>query len=230
MKPTEQSLTPEILFDTIFLVRMEEMNMRIGMGYDVHKLVEGRDLILGGEKIPYEKGLLGHSDADVLVHAVMDALLGAAALGDIGKHFPDTDPQYRGISSIKLLEHVGRLIEEELYVIGNIDATIIAQKPKMAPYIESMRRNVAEALHIELNQINIKATTEEGLGFTGSGAGISSQAIACLETIVNCSYTVCPDDIIGTDDRTRSCAMEAEEENMAGAGSCSGCPHKREGV
>ena len=143
--------------------------MRVGMGYDVHKLVEGRDLILGGVKIPYEKGLLGHSDADVLLHAIMDALLGAAALGDIGKHFPDTDPAYKGASSIRLLEEVGRMIDEKLYVIGNIDATIIAQRPKMAPHIEQMRKNVAEALHIEVDQVNIKATTEEGLGFTGTG-------------------------------------------------------------
>lgn len=164
--------------------------MRIGMGYDVHKLVEGRELILGGVKIPYEKGLLGHSDADVLLHAIMDALLGAAALGDIGKHFPDTDPAYKGASSIRLLEHVGELIEKELYVIGNIDATIIAQRPKMAPHIEIMRKNVAEALHMDVSQINIKATTEEGLGFTGSGEGISAQAIAALDTISNYSYTV----------------------------------------
>lgn len=162
--------------------------MRIGMGYDVHRLVEGRDLILGGVKIPYEKGLLGHSDADVLLHAVMDALLGAAALGDIGKHFPDTDPKYEGASSVKLLERVGELIEDKLYVIGNIDATIIAQKPKMAPHIEQMRANVAEALKISTDQINIKATTEEGLGFTGNGEGISSQAVACLETVANYSY------------------------------------------
>lgn len=164
--------------------------MRVGMGYDVHRLTENRELILGGVKIPYEKGLLGHSDADVLIHAIMDALLGAAALGDIGKHFPDIDPEYKGISSIKLLEHVGRLIEEQLYVIGNIDATIIAQRPKMAPYIEQMRENVARALHLEIGQVNIKATTEEGLGFTGSGEGISSQAVACLDTIENCSYAV----------------------------------------
>lgn len=167
--------------------------MRIGMGYDVHRLTEGRDLILGGVKIPYERGLLGHSDADVLLHAVMDALLGAAALGDIGRHFPDTDPAYKGISSVKLLAHVGRLIEEKLYVIGNIDATIIAQRPKMAPYIEEMRRNVADALHIDIDQVNIKATTEEGLGFTGSGEGISAQAVACLETVANYSYAVEPD-------------------------------------
>ena len=166
--------------------------MRVGMGYDVHKLVEGRDLILGGVKIPYEKGLLGHSDADVLLHAIMDALLGAAALGDIGKHFPDTDPVYKGASSIRLLEEVGRMIDEKLYVIGNIDATIIAQRPKMAPHIEQMRKNVAEALHIEVDQVNIKATTEEGLGFTGTGEGISSQAIASLDTIANYSYRVGP--------------------------------------
>lgn len=157
--------------------------MRVGMGYDVHRLAKDRDLILGGVKIPYEKGLLGHSDADVLLHAVMDALLGAAALGDIGKHFPDTDPKYKGISSIRLLEHVGGLLKEQLYVIGNIDATIIAQRPKMAPYIGQMRENIARALHLEVGQVNIKATTEEGLGFTGSGEGISAQAIAALDTI-----------------------------------------------
>ena len=164
--------------------------MRIGMGYDVHKLTEGRDLILGGVKIPYEKGLLGHSDADVLLHAVMDALLGAAALGDIGKHFPDTDPAYEGASSMKLLEHVGKLLEERLYVVENIDATIIAQRPKMAPHIEEMRRNIAAALHLELDQVNVKATTEEGLGFTGTGEGISAQAVACLESVRNYSYPV----------------------------------------
>ena len=155
--------------------------MRVGMGYDVHKLVEGRDLILGGVKIPYEKGLLGHSDADVLLHAIMDALLGAAALGDIGKHFPDTDPAYKGASSIRLLEEVGRMIDEKLYVIGNIDATIIAQRPKMAPHIEQMRKNVAEALHIEVDQVNIKATTEEGLGFTGKGDGMAAHAVCLIE-------------------------------------------------
>lgn len=156
--------------------------MRIGMGYDVHKLVEGRRLILGGVEIPYEKGLLGHSDADVLLHAIMDALLGAAALGDIGKHFPDTDPAYKGISSMKLLEHVGELLEEHLFLIENIDATVIAQAPKLRPYIDTMRENIAQALGIELSQINVKATTEEGLGFTGSGEGISSQAICLLTT------------------------------------------------
>ena len=155
--------------------------MRIGLGYDVHKLVENRDLILGGVKISYEKGLLGHSDADVLLHAIMDSLLGAAALGDIGKHFPDTDAKYKGASSIELLKQVGLFIRENGYVIGNIDATIIAQKPKMAPHIENMRNNIALALDITVNQINIKATTEEGLGFTGAGEGISSQSICLLK-------------------------------------------------
>lgn len=161
--------------------------MRVGMGYDVHKLVEGRKLILGGVEIPYEKGLLGHSDADVMLHAVMDALLGAAALGDIGLHFPDTDPKYKGASSIKLLEHVGRLLEENGYVIENIDATIIAQRPKMRPHIDQMRENMAKALKIDVDQINVKATTEEGLGFTGSGEGISSQAICAIEKFTNYS-------------------------------------------
>ena len=155
--------------------------MRIGMGYDVHKLVDNRKLILGGVEIEYEKGLLGHSDADVVVHAIMDALLGAAALGDIGKHFPDTDSKYKGISSIELLKHVGKLLKENGYVIGNIDATIICQRPKLAPYREEMVQNVAKALEIEINQVCIKATTEEGLGFTGEGKGISSQAIALLQ-------------------------------------------------
>lgn len=151
------------------------------MGYDVHKLTEGRDLILGGVPIPYEKGLLGHSDADVLIHAVMDALLGAAALGDIGKHFPDTDPKYKGISSMLLLEETARLLKEQGYAIGNIDATIIAQRPKMAPHIPQMRENLAKCLGISEAQVNIKATTEEGLGFTGNGQGISSQAICLIE-------------------------------------------------
>lgn len=156
--------------------------MRIGMGYDVHKLVEGRDLIIGGVKIPYEMGLLGHSDADVLLHAISDALLGAAALGDIGKHFPDTDEKYKGADSLELLKEVGRLIEEKCYVIENIDATIIAQKPKMRPYIDRMRENIAKALQIDVSQINVKATTEEGLGFTGAMEGISSQAICMLNS------------------------------------------------
>ena len=154
--------------------------MRVGIGYDVHRLVENRDLIIGGVKIPYEKGLLGHSDADVLLHAIMDALLGAATMGDIGKHFPDTDSRYKGASSIKLLEHVGQLLEQENYQIVNIDATIIAQSPKMAPHIPQMIKNVAETLKIDESQVNIKATTEEGLGFTGTGEGISSQAICSL--------------------------------------------------
>ena len=163
--------------------------MRVGMGYDVHKLVEDRDLIIGGVKIPYEKGLLGHSDADVLLHAIMDALLGAAALGDIGKHFPDTDPAYKGISSIELLKHVGNLLDEKGFVVENIDATIIAQKPKMRPYIEQMEANIAAALCIEQDRINVKATTEEGLGFTGSGEGISSQAICMLQKLTDMSST-----------------------------------------
>ena len=157
--------------------------MRVGMGYDVHKLTEGRKLILGGVDIPWEKGLLGHSDADVLIHAIMDALLGAAALGDIGKHFPDTDPAYKGISSVKLLVHVAGLLKENDYAIGNIDATIIAQKPKMAPYIPTMRENIAEALGIKKSQLNIKATTEEVIGFTVKEEGISSQAICSLYRI-----------------------------------------------
>lgn len=154
--------------------------MRAGIGYDVHRLVEGRDLILGGVKIPYEKGLLGHSDADVLLHAIMDALLGAAALGDIGVHFPDTQEEYRGISSLELLRRVGGLLEKKLYLIENIDATIIAQQPKMAPHIPRMKKNVADILCLREEQVNIKATTEERLGFTGRGEGISAQAICSL--------------------------------------------------
>lgn len=155
--------------------------MRIGMGYDVHKLVQGRRLILGGVDIPWELGLLGHSDADVLVHAVMDALLGAAGLDDIGKHFPDTDPQYKGISSIRLLEHVAGLLTEHGYAVGNIDATVIAQRPKLRPYIDEMRGNMARALDIPIADINVKATTEEGLGFTGEGLGIAAWAICLLK-------------------------------------------------
>lgn len=157
--------------------------MRVGIGYDVHRLVEGRKLVIGGVEIPYEKGLLGHSDADVLLHAIMDALLGAAALGDIGKHFPDTDPAYEGISSMTLLKKVGELLWQSGYRVGNIDAIIIAQRPKMASYREQMRENVANALGISIGQISIKATTEEGLGFTGAGEGISSQAAVLLEEI-----------------------------------------------
>lgn len=151
------------------------------MGYDVHRLTEDRKLILGGVEIPYEYGLLGHSDADVLLHAVMDAILGAAALGDIGKLFPDTDDAYKGASSIRLLENVRERMEKEGYVIGNVDATIIAQRPKMRPYIDEMRSNIAKALHTDVSRINVKATTEEGLGFTGGGEGISSQAVCLLE-------------------------------------------------
>ena len=154
--------------------------MRVGMGYDVHKLVEGRELIIGGVTIPYEKGLLGHSDADVLIHAIMDALLGAAALGDIGKHFPDNDDKYKGISSIYLLNEVKHLITDSEYNICNIDATIIAQEPKMRPHIDKMRENIANALEISIEQVNIKATTEEGLGFTGKKEGIASSAICLL--------------------------------------------------
>jgi len=156
--------------------------MRVGLGYDVHKLVEDRKLILGGVEIPHTLGLLGHSDADVLVHAIMDALLGAAALGDIGKHFPDNDEKYKGISSIELLKYVGKLLEENMFFIENIDSTIIAQAPKMRPHIDTMRANIADALGIDVSQVNVKATTEEGLGFTGAKEGISSQAICLLTT------------------------------------------------
>jgi len=162
--------------------------MRVGMGYDVHRLVEDRPLILGGVNIPYEKGLLGHSDADCLTHAIMDSLLGAAALGDIGKHFPDTDPRYEGADSLKLLSVVKEMLDERAYIIGNIDATIIAQRPKMAGYIQEMRAKIADTLEIEIDRINIKATTEEGLGFTGEGLGISCQSIALLETVDNYVY------------------------------------------
>ncbi len=160
------------------------------MGYDVHRLVEGRPLILGGVEIPHGLGLLGHSDADVLVHAVMDALLGAAALGDIGKHFPDSDPAYKGISSIWLLQQVGGLLTEKGYVIDNIDATVIAQKPKLRPYIEEMERNIAGALDISPEQVNVKATTEEGLGFTGTEEGISAQAVCLLSGFYEGSMAV----------------------------------------
>ncbi|HUM84731.1 MAG TPA: 2-C-methyl-D-erythritol 2,4-cyclodiphosphate synthase [Lachnospiraceae bacterium] len=153
---------------------------RIGTGYDVHRLTEGRKLILGGVEIPYEKGLLGHSDADVLTHAVMDALLGAAALGDIGLHFPDTDEQYAGIDSMKLLSRVGGILTNKGYFIGNIDATVIAQKPKLRPYIDGMRKNIAAALKIPADRVSVKATTEEGLGFTGSGEGIAAQAVCII--------------------------------------------------
>ena len=155
--------------------------MRIGIGYDVHRLLEGRKLILGGVEIPYEKGLLGHSDADVLVHAVMDALLGAAALGDIGQHFPDNDPEYKGISSILLLEKVGELLKEKGYRVGNIDSIVIAQRPKLLPYRPQMAENMAKALGIPVGCVSVKATTEEGMGFTGTGDGMASQAVVLLE-------------------------------------------------
>jgi len=154
--------------------------MRIGHGYDVHKLTENRKLILGGVEIPYEKGLLGHSDADVLLHAIMDALLGAAALGDIGKHFPDTDDSYKGIDSMLLLARVQDAISEKGYVLGNLDATVIAQRPKLRPYIETMRENIARVLFTDIDNVNVKATTEEKLGFTGRGEGISAHAVCIL--------------------------------------------------
>lgn len=176
--------------------------MRVGMGYDVHRLTEGRDLIIGGVKIPYDKGLLGHSDADVLLHAISDALLGAASLGDIGKHFPDTDPAYKGISSVILLQKVGELLSEKGFLIENIDATIIAQAPKMRPHIDAMRENIAKALLIDVSQVNVKATTEEGLGFTGTGEGISSQAVCLLTSPFDLTATPVP----------------------MGCAGCSGCP------
>ncbi|MFR3728187.1 2-C-methyl-D-erythritol 2,4-cyclodiphosphate synthase [Lacrimispora sp.] len=170
--------------------------MRIGQGYDVHKLVEGRDLIIGGVKIPYEKGLLGHSDADVLTHAVIDALFGAAALGDIGEHYPDNDPQYKGISSIELLKLAAGLLEEKGYIVENIDATVIAQNPKLLPFRPQMIKNIADALNLPVGKVNVKATTEEGLGFTGSGEGISAQAITLLTSVEDYCYD---DKIMGPD-------------------------------
>lgn len=155
--------------------------MRIGHGYDVHKLTEGRKLIMGGVDIPYEKGLLGHSDADVLTHAVMDSLLGAAALGDIGKHFPDNDPEYKGADSIKLLECVVKILDEQRYKICNIDSTVVAQAPKLAPFIQQMRENIAKACKLDLSCVSIKATTEEKLGFTGEGKGISATAVCLID-------------------------------------------------
>jgi 2-C-methyl-D-erythritol 2,4-cyclodiphosphate synthase len=186
--------------------------MRVGMGYDVHRLVPDRKLIIGGVDIPYEMGLLGHSDADVLLHAISDALLGAAALGDIGKHFPDTDERYRGADSLKLLEHVGELLEEEAYVIGNIDATIIAQAPKMRPHIDTMRANIAGALGLDISQVSVKATTEEGLGFTGEKLGISAQAIACIYSVREVALS----------------DMTTASEQMSGCSGCSGCKMLRD--
>lgn len=181
--------------------------MRIGTGYDVHKLTDNRRLILGGVEIPYEKGLLGHSDADVLLHAVMDALLGAAALGDIGKHFPDSDAAYEGVSSMELMKKVSEILSDNNYVIENVDSTVIAQKPKLAPYIEAMRSNIADALGIDVGRVSVKATTEEGLGFTGAGEGIAAQAAALITTVQNYVY----DDIMNDCTATRGCE------------GCSGC-------
>lgn len=181
--------------------------MRIGQGYDVHRLVEGRKLIIGGVDIPYEKGLLGHSDADVLLHAVMDALLGAAALGDIGQHFPDSDERYKGISSIALLKEVGKILQENGYMIENIDSTVIAQRPKLLPYRPQMAENITAALGIEKEQVSVKATTEEGLGFTGTGEGISAQAIALLSSVADYA----PEDRVGII-----------------SGGCGGCPGCRQ--
>ena len=181
--------------------------MRIGQGYDVHRLVEGRKLIIGGVDIPYEKGLLGHSDADVLLHAVMDALLGAAALGDIGQHFPDSDERYKGISSIALLKEVGKILQENGYMIENINSTVIAQRPKLLPYRPQMAENIAAALGIEKEQVSVKATTEEGLGFTGTGEGISAQAIALLSSVADYA----PEDRVGII-----------------SGGCGGCPGCRQ--
>ena len=187
--------------------------MHIGMGYDVHRLVEKRKLIMGGVEIPFEKGLLGHSDADVLLHAIMDALLGAAALGDIGKFFPDNDPAYEGADSVMLLKKVGEMLQEQRFLIENIDATIIAQMPKMRPYIDQMRQNIVDTLELDLSQVNVKATTEEGLGFTGTGEGISAQAI-CLLTTPAEAYS-------------RNVTYQTGEEAVSsgnGCGGCSGCP------
>ena len=191
--------------------------MRIGTGYDVHKLVEDRALIMGGVVIPYEKGLLGHSDADVLVHAIMDALLGAAALGDIGKHFPDSDERYKGISSIALLKEVKKLLDKELFIVENIDSTIIAQRPKLAPYLQEMRENIAEALEIDVSQVSVKATTEEGLGFTGAGEGIAAQAVCLLENVHNFSFGGGGNGVY---------AYDAGMEAGTACANCSGC-HRR---
>ncbi len=184
--------------------------MRVGMGYDVHKLTKERRLILGGVEIPYEYGLLGHSDADVAVHAVMDALLGAAALGDIGKHFPDTEEAYAGISSMRLLEHVKELLAKEQYVIENIDVTIVAQQPKLRPYIMQMEQNVADTLHIQKNQVNIKATTEEGLGFTGTKQGIAAYAVCMISSMYEASYAVA-----ASGDACGSCGGCRKHQNMS---------------
>lgn len=180
--------------------------MRVGTGYDVHQLIEGRKCIIGGVEIPYEKGLLGHSDADVLLHAIMDALLGAAALGDIGKWFPDTDPKWQGADSLKLTKRVGEILAGHGFLIENIDATIIAQAPKMRPHIDRMRENIAGALGLEIDQVSVKATTEEHLGFTGRGEGISAQAVCLLTS---------PRDLV-----SQQMALNMD----ASAGGCGGCP------
>ena len=194
--------------------------MRIGTGYDVHKLVEDRALILGGVTIPYEKGLLGHSDADVLLHAIMDALLGAAALGDIGRHFPDTDRKYKGISSLALLEEVKTMLEQELFVVGNIDATVICQRPKLQSFIPEMKKNIAETLGIDESQINIKATTEEGLGFTGAGQGIAAQAVCLLESVRDLSFGPGESGLYSFES---SSAVTGANMNARQCGGCPGC-------
>ena len=181
------------------------LKMRIGTGYDVHKLVEGRKLIMGGVEIPHDKGLLGHSDADVLAHAVMDALLGPAALGDIGKHFPDSDERYKGADSLMLMREVRKILEEHYFLIENVDATIIAQAPKMRPHIDKMRQNIADALQVDISQVSVKATTEEWLGFTGRGEGISVQAVALITSPMD---------------------LEARTA-FSSDGGCAGCPARR---
>ncbi len=185
--------------------------MRIGTGYDVHRLTDNRKLIIGGVDIPYEKGLLGHSDADVLIHAVMDALLGAAGLPDIGACFPDTDDTYKDASSVMLLARVAEMLENKLYMVGNIDAVIIAQKPKMKPYIEEMRKNIADALDIDFERVNVKATTEEGLGFTGAEEGISAHAVCILENMMDNYYTFTDSDISDKCRGCQGCAMKNEK-------------------
>jgi 2-C-methyl-D-erythritol 2,4-cyclodiphosphate synthase len=191
--------------------------MRIGHGYDVHKLVPDRKLIIGGVDIPYKYGLLGHSDADVLLHAIMDAMLGAAAEGDIGLHFPDNDDRFEGISSLKLLENVNEIILHDGYVVSNIDATIVAQAPKMRPFIDEMRKNISEVLSIDISQINIKGTTEEHLGFTGSGEGISAHAVCLLDSLFDASTPIF--------DSEASCSTGTG----CSGGGCSACPKRTKG-
>lgn len=181
--------------------------MRVGTGYDVHRFAEGRRLVLGGVEIPYDKGLAGHSDADAALHAVMDALLGAAALGDIGRHFPDTDPAYEGVSSMDLLKTVADLLDARLYMVENVDCTIVAQEPKLSPYLDRMAQNVADVLHIGRDQVNFKATTEEGLGFTGTKQGIAAQAVCCIASMLDWSVDL---------------------GDGPGCGGCAGCPGLQE--